>query len=290
MKIMQAGLAVLAIAAANPAAAWGDLGHEVTAFIAYQHLSDKSKTALDALLASDTDTLTAPDFASRATWADRYRPTHPQTAPWHYVDIEIDNGDVAAACFNFPALQPGQAASAGPAQDCVIEKIDEFTAELGNPHTAPDERLMALKFMIHFIGDLHQPLHSSDHQDRGGNCIALAPPSPDGQETNLHAYWDIGTVNVLGSDPAVIAKQLNAAITPAQASEWSQGTVLSWALETFALSKRDAYHLPNLPTCAAPGSTALNGAYTKAAQDDANLQLRRAGVRMAALLNKALGS
>ena len=289
MKVLQSVLTGLAVAAAGPAAAWGDLGHEVTALIAYEHLTEKSKSALNALLASDTDTLTAPDFASRATWADRYRPTHPQTAPWHYIDIEIDNGDVSAACFGFPALQPGQDASAGPAQDCVIDKIDEFTAELGNPQTATAERLIAFKFMIHFIGDLHQPLHSSDHQDRGGNCIALSPPSPDGQETNLHAYWDVGTVNVLGSNPAAIAQQLNAAITPAQVNEWSQGTVRSWALETFAVGKRDAYHLPSLPTCAAPGSIALSADYIKTAQDDANLQLRRAGVRMAALLNKALG-
>src|SRR6202030_4291252 len=88
----------------KPAAAWGDLGHEVTALIAYRHLDDKARDALNALLASDGDQLTAPDFASRATWADKYRTAHRETAAWHFVDIEIDEPDLAAACFHFPAL------------------------------------------------------------------------------------------------------------------------------------------------------------------------------------------
>jgi hypothetical protein len=282
-------LAAAAIWAPRPAAAWGDLGHEVTALIAYQHLNGAAKTALDQLLAGDPDTLTPPDFASRATWADRYRRTHPETAAWHFADIEIDSGDLSAACFGFPVLAAGQAASQGPAQDCVVDKIDEFAAELGDPRTSQAERLLALKFLIHFVGDLHQPLHASDHNDRGGNCIALSPPSPDGKETNLHAYWDVGSVDALGSGAALIAQKLNAAISPAQSKAWSAGSTRSWALQSFALGKRDAYHLATRPTCAAPGSVALTAAYEQTAQRDASLQLRRAGIRMASLLNKALG-
>jgi hypothetical protein len=290
MKTIRAAFAAIAIALAGPALAWGDLGHRVTALIAYQHLNAKARTALDALLASDADTLTAPDFASRTTWADRYRTTHRETASWHFADIEIDGGDVAAACFGFPPLAAGQLASQGPSQDCVINKIDEFTVELSNPQTPAAERLLALKFLIHFVGDMHQPLHSSDHNDKGGNCIRLSPPSPDGQETNLHAYWDVGTVNVLGTDAAVISKKLDADISEAQIADWSAGSTRSWALEAFALGKRDVYQLNKLPTCAAPGSVALSDSYIKAAQADANLQLRRAGIRMALLLNQALGS
>jgi hypothetical protein len=290
MKIIRAAFAAIAVALAGPAFAWGDLGHQVTALIAYRHLNAKARTALDALLASDTDSLTPPDFAGRTTWADRYRTTHRETAPWHFADIEIDSGDLAAACFGFPPLAAGQPASQGPSQDCVINKIDEFTVELSNPQTPAAERLLALKFLIHFIGDMHQPLHSSDHGDKGGNCVGLSPPSPDGQETNLHAYWDVGTVNVLGTDAASVAKKLDADISEAQVAEWSKGSTRSWALEAFELAKRDVYQLNKLPTCAAPGSVALSDAYVKAAQADANLQLRRAGIRMALLLNQALGS
>lgn len=290
MKTIRAAFAAFAVALAGPAFAWGDLGHQVTALIAYQHLNAKARTALDVLLASDTDSLTPPDFASRTTWADRYRTTHRETAPWHFADIEIDSGDLSAACFGFPPLAAGQPASQGPSQDCVINKIDEFTVELSNPQTPAAERLLALKFLIHFIGDMHQPLHSSDHNDKGGNCVGLSPPSPDGQETNLHAYWDVGTVNVLGTDAATVAKKLDADISEAQVADWSKGSTRSWALEAFELAKRDVYQLNKLPTCAAPGSVALSDAYVKAAQADANLQLRRAGIRMALLLNQALGS
>jgi len=156
--------------ACAPAAAWGDLGHRVTALIAYRHLLPTARAQLDALLASDGDPLTAPDFASRATWADKYRNGHRETAAWHFVDIEIDHPELQSACNGFPVLTVDQIASQGPAQDCVVNKIEEFSAELSGLRTPPAERLLALKFLIHFVGDLHQPLHAADHQDRGGNC------------------------------------------------------------------------------------------------------------------------
>src|SRR5277367_6162974 len=90
------------VAAAGPAAAWGDLGHEVTAMIAYGRLTPAARAKVDALLQADSDTLTAPDFASRATWADKYRNGHRETANWHFVDIEIDHPDLKAACSGFP--------------------------------------------------------------------------------------------------------------------------------------------------------------------------------------------
>ena len=290
MTTLRAVCAAFAITLAAPAAAWGDLGHKVTALIAYEHLNANARHALDEMLAGDTDALTAPDFASRATWADRYRSAHRETAAWHFVNIEIDHADVSAACFGFPPAPAGRPASLGSAQDCVINKVDQFAAELADPLTPAAERVLALKFLIHFVGDLHQPLHSSDHNDKGGNCVGLSPPPSAGQETNLHAYWDVGAVNGLGDSAAGIAKQLNAAITPAQTKAWSKGTPQTWSLQAFALAKRDAYHLKNLSSCAAPADIALTLAYEKAAQRDAGLQLSRAGIRMAALLNKALGS
>src|SRR6516165_7654391 len=143
-------LIAVALLSCSDAGAWGDLGHKATALIAYRHLSPKARSALDALLASDTDTLTAPDFASRATWADKYRNDHRETAAWHFIDIEIDHPDVDAASYGFPALGTARPASEGPAQDCVVNKIDQFAAELKSPATAQAERLLALKFLIHF--------------------------------------------------------------------------------------------------------------------------------------------
>jgi S1/P1 Nuclease len=240
------------------------------------------------MLASDTDTLTAGDFAGRATWADKYRNSHRETAAWHFIDIEIDHPDLAEACFGFPALPPGQWASEGPAQDCVVNKIDEFTIELKNRSTPAAERLLALKFVIHLIGDLHQPLHAADHHDRGGNCISLSP-AVDAQN-NLHAYWDIGVVNALGDSAAQIARRLDAQLRRADIEEWTRGTPQSWAMDTFETGRRDVYALPSKPTCQSGGSVALTPAYQRQAEKDAVSQLLKASIRLAAVLNQTLGA
>jgi S1/P1 Nuclease len=267
--------------------AWGDLGHRVTALIAYRHLTPRARSALDTLLRSDGDTLTAQDFAGRATWADKYRSAHRETAAWHFVDVEIDHPDLAGACFDFPALDEGQPASVGPARDCVVNKIDEFTAELRSAATAPAERLLALKFLIHFIGDVHQPLHAADHHDRGGNCIGLA--LPHGQAANLHGYWDVDVVEALGRSAEQIADRLDLRPPHPQQENWAKGTARNWAMESFELGRRDVYALPSRPTCARGGSVALSREYAARAQEDAATQLLKAAIRMAAVLNQALG-
>jgi hypothetical protein len=275
-----------ALMAAEPALAWGALGHEVTALIAYKHLTPAARTKVDALLASDHDALTGHDFASRATWADAYRETHRQTSAWHFVDIEIDHPDLTTACFGFPKLSPGELASQGPAQDCVVDKIDEFAAELKKPATPAAERLLAFKFLIHFVGDLTQPLHAADHRDRGGNCVGLAD-DPDGLK-NLHAWWDVGAMKTLGSSPQAIATDLDQRITSQEARDWSRGDARTWAMDTFQVAKAAAYDLPSKPTCDERGSIILSPAYKVRSSHIAAVQLQKAGVRIAAVLNHAL--
>jgi hypothetical protein len=274
---------------ATRASAWGDLGHEVTALIAYRHLTPAARAKIDAMLAADTDPLTASDFASRATWADKYRNLHRETAQWHFVDIQIDHPDLVSACFGMPPLAAGQSASTGPARDCIVNKIAEFETELEDASTAPAERVMALKFLMHFVGDLHQPLHASDHNDRGGNCVRLFP-SPDGHDMNLHAYWDNGTVESLGDSAMTIATALDAQISPSESADWARGGVGAWAMESFSLSRKHVYVLASRPTCREHRAVALTQEYQATASKDAALQLEKAGVRLAVLLNRALGA
>jgi hypothetical protein len=289
MKIIFAALtAGLALTATSPAFAWGDMGHEITGLIAYDRLTPMTKAKVDELLAADKDTLTPPDFASRTTWADKYRNGHRETAAWHFVDVEIDDPDLKSACFSFPALTAGQPASQGPARDCVVDKIEQFAKEFHDPKTPQAEQLLALKFLIHFVGDVHQPLHASDDHDEGGNCIGLAP-STAFQSTNLHAFWDTGVIYELGPSAAVIAGALERDITPDKALAWAKGGPRDWAAEAFATSKSDAYALPSRPTCAAPGTVALSADYQAQARHDAIGQLEKAGVRIAYVLNEALG-
>jgi hypothetical protein len=287
-RFVAAPIAALAVCAtASPALAWGEVGHKVTALIAYRHLEPAVRAKVDALLAADTDILTPPDFASRASWADRWDQTHKETAKWHFADVEIGDGDLAKACYNFPKLAAGQAASAGPADDCVVNKIAEFAVELHDPATSQAERILALRYLVHFVGDIHQPLHVADHDDRGGNCILLDDGS--GQRRNLHGFWDTGVVKDLGPTPEAIADSLDAKITSAEITAWTQGGPLEWATESFRLSTSVVYKLPALPTCAdhtAP--MRLEMSYIKTARVIAAEQLQKGGIRLAALLNAIL--
>ena len=110
-----------------------------------------------------------------------------------------------------------------------------------------------------------------------------------GAGTNLHAYWDVGAVLAIGKNAADIARTLDVAVTDAKVKSWDEGNPRTWAMESFELSKSDVYDLPSLPTCDAAGSVALTAAYQKEAAHEASRQLTKAGVRLAGLLNQALG-
>jgi hypothetical protein len=288
MKSVRTACLVIASSAslvAGPALAWGDDGHKVAALIAYKHLTPAAKAKVDAILAGDTDTLTGTDVASRATWADKWRTSHRDTAAWHFSDVELSSGDLNAACFSFPSLPAGTPASQGTKDDCAANKISQFEAELKDPTTSDDERRFALKFLLHFVGDLHQPLHSSDSDDRGGNCVLIT----GGSHANLHSYWDTTVVKTLGSSPSDIATKLDAKITKKNVKDWSAGDPKAWTTEAFGLAKTVAYKLPMHGTCAAkPAPITLSAAYKKKAASTATTQLQRAGIRLAYELNQAL--
>jgi hypothetical protein len=122
------------------ALAWGDDGHKVVALIADHYLTPSAKKQVGALLAAGTDPLTQHDIASEATWADKYRNKHRETASWHFVDLEITDPDFNAACNGRPALAAGTLASNGP-PDCVVDKINQFAIELEARHQAFEQIL-----------------------------------------------------------------------------------------------------------------------------------------------------
>jgi S1/P1 Nuclease len=125
--------------------------------------------------------------------------------------------------------------------------INQFKAELATPGTDLEERIMALKFLFHFVGDIHQPLHSSDNGDEGGNDIEVtADGIPHKDKDELHGYWDNQFVQGVAPTDTALAAKLLAAITSEQRTSWAAGTPEEWAMETFAISKRDAYGNPPL--------------------------------------------
>jgi hypothetical protein len=281
-------------AAWPPAApAWGDEGHEIVALIAQHYLDAPVRLRVQGLLASDVSAL-VPDtsMASEATWADRYRDSdresggvrYRQTRQWHYVDIELNAPNLDRACFDHPALPPGTPASAGPAADCVIDKIGQFAAELADPHTSSEERLLALQFLLHLVGDVHQPLHASDDADEGGNRKRVSARGL--HAGSLHHYWDAEFVRELGGQALPVSQELISRISPADLKAWQRGGPEDWARESFTLAKAFAYD--PLPAPGARGAYRLSAAYVSDAVSTVQLQLCRAGVRLAAMLNRAL--
>ena len=274
-----------ALSLPTAACAWGVEGHEIVAAIARGYLTPQVRDRVDQMLAADPDTLTPHDMLSESVWADRYRSGHPETSEWHFVDIELDHPDLKSACFGYPAS--GTLASQGPAHDCIVNKVSEFSKELADPATSPAERLLALKFLLHFVGDLHQPLHDVDNHDKGGNCVLLSLGGP--RTVNLHSYWDTVVVQGLGDDPQAVADLLTRRITPAIKTAWEKGDPDAWAMEGFDLAKTAVYTIGSQPGCSAdPSPVGLSPAYADAARETVSTQLEKAGVRLAAVLNQAL--
>lgn len=264
--------------------AWGYEGHEIVAAIARGYLTPQVREKIDQMLSTDQDTLTAHDMLDESTWADRYRAGHPETSAWHFIDIELDHPDLKAACFDFPASE--SVASQGPARDCIVNKVSEFTKELADPAIPAAERLLALKFLIHFVGDIHQPLHAADNHDKGGNCVLLNLGGP--RQVNLHSYWDTVVVQGLGDDPQAVAATLAQSITPDNKAAWEKGDSQSWALEGFYIARTAIYTIGSKPGCTSDRSpVSLPPGYDEAAREIAAVQLEKAGVRLAAVLNRA---
>jgi hypothetical protein len=276
-----------------PAYAWGDEGHEVIGLIADHYLEPEVRAKVNAILAGDTSHLTSStQIDQEATWADKFRDSdrnttkihYNQTHNWHFVDLELDGPNMQTACFRRLSPPNKGVASLGSAEACVVDKIDEFTAELADSATSDQERRFALEFLLHFIGDVHQPLHAGDDHDRGGNLKIVTAPGIT--PNNLHHDWDTEFVARLGGNAAAVAQQLIDAITEAQRRQWSKGSAADWASESFATARDHAYGL--LPPADRPNHYRLSAAYVSDATTVTRQQLSKAGVRLAFVLNHAL--
>lgn len=279
--------AMCAVSFPAGAFAWGSEGHKIVAALARGYLTPQVRAKIDQMLAADQDPLTAHDMLEESVWADRYRTDHRETSEWHYVGIDLDHPDLKEACFGFPTSAP--LASRGPAHDCVVNKISEFTKELANPAALAAERLLALKYLLHFVGDMHQPLHDADNHDKGGNCVLVSLGGP--RQVNLHSYWDTTALQGLGDDPQAIAEMLARRITPESKAAWEKGDPAAWALEGFDLAQTVVYRIGAKPGCGSDQSpVSLPPGYDEKAREIVTIQLEKAGVRLASVLNHALGA
>jgi hypothetical protein len=209
---------LLAIAMAPPLAsealAWGDTAHRVVCEVAFRELDAGARERVRALIRRDPEFRL---FADACTWPDHPR----RRGAEHFVNLPRDADRIGAdAC---PL-----------AEACVITAVEAELAMLSSPTAGKQERLEALKFLGHWVGDVHRPLHVSFQDDRGGNAIRVADGPCGG---DLHAVWDSCLVEQeLGDDPRASADQLLDGITDAQRSAWRASGVTEWANESFAIT------------------------------------------------------
>lgn len=286
-------IAALLILSGNYSYAWGDKGHQVIAHIAWHYLTPATREKIDTLLRDDDSGLTATDFVSESEWADEYRDSdrnttkarYEQTRRWHYINLKLAHPDFAKACYGSPPLKLKELASQGPANACITDKVTQFSAELASPKTSIAERRLALQFLIHLVGDLHQPLHVGDNNDAGGNDIEVS--AKGFKYGTLHRYWDGAVVRKLGRKPETIARRLIEQMGQNQ-QRWQRGNPRDWTMETFSVARDYVY--AQLPTADAEGVYILDDNYVASSKNMATQQLMRAGVRLANLLETNLAT
>jgi hypothetical protein len=248
------------------AQAWGRQGHIVVAEIAEQYLEISTVKQVRELLALENVTA----LADVSMWADQIRLQRSETAPWHYVNIPTRPPSGTPAAYD-----TRRDCARG---DCVVAKIAEFSRVLGDSQS---DRLEALKFIVHFVADIHQPLHCSNNADRGGNDTHV---EFNGRLTNLHSIWDSGILApaVRYGDERGYALTLVRSVTESQTALWRASSMEDWANEGYTIATDVIYkRLPD-------AFGALSSSYGTDMLPIVNGQLRRAGVRLADLLNKAL--
>ncbi len=244
--------------------AWGGIGHRVVAMIAQQHLTPKTKQEISKLL-QPGETL-----ASISTYADEIRNSRPDTRRLHFVNIPLLAN----------TYMPSRDCRSSDEGDCIIAALERFRLELANVKETRERRAFALKFIVHLVGDLHQPLHCGDNNDRGGNDVKVTWFGPNERQQNLHGVWDYAIIEQGGRKEEDWLKLLSASITPEKIPALQQGNVTAWALESLATAKDHAYKIPP--------NRQLGQAYYNKTLPVVEDRLRKAGLRLAKVLNEAL--
>ncbi|HEX8784158.1 MAG TPA: S1/P1 nuclease [Steroidobacteraceae bacterium] len=277
-------LAAGLLLAAQGALAWGPQGHRTIGAIADRLLTPAAHTAVLRILENDLDKFDAPSgrttLEAVSVWADELHGTPAARPSWHYDDVPICGSEEKARYC--------------PDGQCNTEQLKRLIGVLGDARAPPRERDEALKWVVHLVGDIHQPLHAADNGDHGGNLVpvALEGVHTRGSE-NLHRAWDNDLVQLVlhSRNRQQPPRDIDALAAEASnlAQQVGQGSPDSWARESNNLARNVAYHYAGFACNSRPaGVVVLDAAYL----DDAELVVRErlllAGARLAALLNRAL--
>lgn len=251
---MKRAVAALLLVASAQAFAWGPEGHRIVGEIAAEHLTPAAKAAVDQLLVGEAE----PTLPGIANWADETR--NPETGPLHY--INMPKGD----CHYQPPRDC-------PNGHCVVGGIEHAVAVLKHSGASITERRTALKYFVHFVGDIHQPLHAGLAEDRGGNSFLL---NWHAAHNNLHRLWDSTMITQVEPDWRRYAARLapyaiNTDLATLDPADWAQASC--------ELAQSPGFY----PETHDPGD-----AYFEQWQPTVDRQLTLAGLRLAAWLNVLL--
>ena len=238
---------------------WGVTGHRTVGKIAENHLTANAKAAVHELLGGET-------LADVSTWADEVRnqPEYKATGPWHYINLPLGL-----------SYSDFQKQVEGMSEANVYSALHQQEKIVMDKSTTREQKIEALKFIVHFVGDLHQPMHVSRAEDKGGNTIQL---NYNGQGTNLHSVWDSKLIEHEGDDYQQLAGKCDQA-SPALIKQWQSDPVIKWIWESYAISTKLYAEVDAMK------SRSIDDSYYTAHIGIIHERLEQAGVRLAGVLN-----
>jgi len=251
-------LLVVNLLAVAPAFGWFDKGHRIVGLIAQANLTAEARKEVEQLLFGSTT------LADAAVWPDHEGRSIRDFDPLHYVSIPENAGgyDQGRDC---------------PERNCMVEALKWFSAVIADKNAPFMMRRLALYYVAHLVGDMHQPLHAGRATDRGGTDISV---SYRGQTTNLHFFWDSNLVDLEAGNEEQIARRLTANLTKEERLTWQAGNPEQWTNESLTLVRSHAYNTGP--------SVELSDDYVAKARPIVRRRLAQAGIRLAGLLNAAL--
>lgn len=254
MKLRKLVIGAVTAAMSFQALSWGQVGHRVTGAIAQQYLTPRAQYAISQLLINE-------DLAEASTYADEMR-AHPsefwkKTAnPWHYVDV-------------FDGKKYSDVAP--PIEGNAVTALEMFSSQLTSKESSLEEKQLALRFIVHIIGDLHQPFHAGNGLDRGGNDIKL---KFFWEDSNLHRVWDSGLIDRQQLSYTEWTQILSRKISEQQAKAWMEVDPKVWIAESAKL-RATLY----------PEGDSISWDYLYQNLPIVKQRLQMGGVRIAAFLN-----
>lgn len=273
--------ALLLVLLPAPASAWWEYGHETVGRIGYMTASPATRAQIDRLLRQgrllDTPTCPVRTIELAAYWPDCIKTLGERfsyTSPWHYQNVDI--------CRPFDLQAPCRDGN------CVSAQIERNLRLLADRRVPTRERLMALAFVVHFMGDLHQPMHGGDHNDLGGNRVPVSYGAIAGR-TNLHSTWDGFLADRGISQPPGGPRGILSELSAADRAQMRLGNVADWSRESWEASREYAYGTIMADPCGpAPAERpVITEEMTRRLIPVVRRQVARGGIRLGRLLDEA---